>query len=82
MFERMRSVSVKYKKKLMAENIIYLGKSMSFSPHSHSQKYFTLKLPLLRMTEIFFMSFGEDSLNLNWRRRGTVMQHHLSPRQL
>lgn len=34
----------------MAENIIYSGKSTSSSPYPlHFQKYFILKLPLLRM---------------------------------
>lgn len=50
----MRSVLVNYGEKLMAENIIYLGKSMSDSPHPRFQKYFILKLPLWRTNEVFF----------------------------
>lgn len=51
-FEMMGSVLVKYKKKLMTENIIFLGKSMSYSLYPHFQKFFKAAPP--ENEEVFF----------------------------
>lgn len=79
----MRSVLVNYGEKLMAENIIYLGKSMSDYPPPPFPEILYFKIaPLENEWGIFQVSSGEDSLNLNWRQRGRVMRPQLSPRQV
>lgn len=55
---------------------------MSFSPYPHFQKYFILKLPLLRMRYFSVVFWGGQSKFKLKTGAELCTQHHLSPRQV